>query len=168
MRAQTIKLCSWKGWCDRGQAPTTGRRLPPSPLRVAKTGKNHLNEEITPLFPTGIGERFSQTISNLGHAALLRRCKLPPINESAELTRGALQLFLYSEAPTCTLYSVHCTLYSRYGKNCCLWWYIVDRKMLTDDLIISSPSHSMDIHQYKVPKSRATLNISNAHDLSTE
>ncbi len=29
-------------------------------------------------------------MSNLGHAALLRRCELPPINESAELTQGAL------------------------------------------------------------------------------
>ncbi len=29
-----------------------------SPLRVAKTGRNHLNEEFTPLLPTGIGERF--------------------------------------------------------------------------------------------------------------
>ncbi len=28
------------------------------PLRVAKTGKNHYNKEITPLLPTGIGERF--------------------------------------------------------------------------------------------------------------
>jgi hypothetical protein len=61
----------------------TGRRMrtihraqthSPLPLRVATTtGKNHLKEEITPLLPTGIGERFSQTISNLGHAALLRR-----------------------------------------------------------------------------------------------
>jgi hypothetical protein len=32
---------------------------PPLPLRVAKTGKNHLNEEITPLLSTGTGERFS-------------------------------------------------------------------------------------------------------------
>jgi hypothetical protein len=49
---------------------------PPLPLRVAK--KNPLNEEINPLLPTGIGERFSQTIvSNLGHAALLRQCELP-------------------------------------------------------------------------------------------
>jgi hypothetical protein len=48
----------------------------PLPLRVVKTGKNHLNEEITPLLPTGIGERFRQTISNLGHAAPLRRCEL--------------------------------------------------------------------------------------------
>ncbi len=45
-------------------------------LRTAKTGKNHLNEEITPLLPTGICERFSQTISNIGHAALLRRREL--------------------------------------------------------------------------------------------
>jgi hypothetical protein len=56
----------------------TGPRLPhPLPLRVAKTGKNHLNEEIAPLLPAGIGERFSQTISNLGHAAILRWCELP-------------------------------------------------------------------------------------------
>jgi hypothetical protein len=45
--------------------------------------------EITPLLHTGIGERYSQTISNLGHAALLLRYE-PPINESAELTQGAL------------------------------------------------------------------------------
>jgi hypothetical protein len=56
------------------RAPT-----PPPPLRVAKTGKNHLNDINHPLLPTGIGERFSQTISIfLGHAALLRRCELPP------------------------------------------------------------------------------------------
>jgi hypothetical protein len=49
----------------------------PLPLRVAKTGKHYLNEEINPLLPTGIGERYSQTISSLGHATLLRRCELP-------------------------------------------------------------------------------------------
>ncbi len=49
---------------------------PPRPLRVAKPGKNHLNKEITPLLPTGLDERFSQTTSNLEYAALLRRCKL--------------------------------------------------------------------------------------------
>jgi hypothetical protein len=59
----------------------------PLPLRVAKAGRNHLNEEITPFLPTVIGEGYSQTITNLGHAALLRT---PPINESAELTQGAL------------------------------------------------------------------------------
>ncbi len=50
---------------------------PPIPLRVAKAGRNNLNEEITPLLHTEIVERYSQTISNFGHAALLRRCELP-------------------------------------------------------------------------------------------
>jgi hypothetical protein len=50
---------------------------PPPSIRVDKKSKNHLNEEITHVLPTGIGERFSQTISNLGHAALLLRCELP-------------------------------------------------------------------------------------------
>jgi hypothetical protein len=57
--------------------PQGADSLPP-PLRVAKTGKNQLNVEIgTPLLPTWIGDRFSQTISNFGHAALLRQCELP-------------------------------------------------------------------------------------------
>jgi hypothetical protein len=47
------------------------------PPTCSEDRKNHLNEEITPLIPTGIGERFRQTISNLGHGALLRRCELP-------------------------------------------------------------------------------------------
>jgi hypothetical protein len=34
------------------------RIISPLPLRVAKTGRKHLNEEFTPLLPTGIGERF--------------------------------------------------------------------------------------------------------------
>jgi hypothetical protein len=40
--------------------PTNNRARIPSPLslRVAKTGRNHLNDEITPLLPTGIGEQF--------------------------------------------------------------------------------------------------------------
>jgi hypothetical protein len=54
--------------------PQGADSLPP-PLHVAKT-RNHLKEEITPLVLTGIGERFIQTISNLGHAVLLRRCEL--------------------------------------------------------------------------------------------
>jgi hypothetical protein len=56
-----------------------------------------MNEKITPLLPTGIGERYCQTISNLGHAALLRRSETPPIKECAELTHGALLLIYYSE-----------------------------------------------------------------------
>jgi hypothetical protein len=39
------------------RAPTP---LPPS--AYSRTGKNNLNEEITALLPTAIGERFSQTI----------------------------------------------------------------------------------------------------------
>jgi hypothetical protein len=56
------------------------RRVPiPTPHSCTrrKAGRNHLNEEITSLLPTVIGELFSQTISNLGHVALLRRCELP-------------------------------------------------------------------------------------------
>ncbi len=49
----------------------------PLPLGIFKADVNHLNEEITLLLPTGIGERYSQSISNLGHAALLHRCELP-------------------------------------------------------------------------------------------
>ncbi len=66
--ADTIKICLCR-W-HRGADPH-----PPSSTRGKET-KNHLTKEITPLLPTGIGERFSQTISNLGYAALLRRCEL--------------------------------------------------------------------------------------------
>jgi hypothetical protein len=47
---------------------TTECRPPPPSLRVAKAGRNQLNEEITPLLPAEIDERCSQTISNLGRA----------------------------------------------------------------------------------------------------
>jgi hypothetical protein len=67
----------------------TGCRPPtpskPLPLRVAKACRNNLNNEITPLLPTGIGERYSQTISCADVNS--------PVYESAELTQGAL----YSE-----------------------------------------------------------------------
>jgi hypothetical protein len=62
-----------------GFEPSLTHSVPtPSPLpqRVAKASRNHLNEEITPLLPTGMGERCSQTISNLGRAM-----GTPPINE---------------------------------------------------------------------------------------
>ncbi len=36
----------------------TARIPSPLPLRLAKTGRNHLNEEFIPLLPTGTGERF--------------------------------------------------------------------------------------------------------------
>jgi hypothetical protein len=56
---------------------TQGGSSQPLPPLIAKADRNHWNDEITPLLPTGIGERYSQTISNLGQAALLRRCELP-------------------------------------------------------------------------------------------
>ncbi len=49
----------------------------PLPLHVATAGKNHLNKEITPSSPLGFARDVAKIISNLGHAALLRRCELP-------------------------------------------------------------------------------------------
>jgi hypothetical protein len=49
----------------------------PLPLCAAKARRNHFEQVNYPLLPIGIGEQYSQTISNLGHAALLRRCELP-------------------------------------------------------------------------------------------
>jgi hypothetical protein len=49
----------------------------PTSSMCSEGRRNHLNEVITPLLPTGIGERYSQTISNLEHAVLLHRCELP-------------------------------------------------------------------------------------------
>ncbi len=74
----------WRNQCrqwlfilrNRNLVLTTGCRPPLSSTR-GKAGRNKLNEEITPLLPTGIGERCSQTMSNLGHASLLRLCELP-------------------------------------------------------------------------------------------
>jgi hypothetical protein len=88
---------------------TQGADPPPPPpllaiaIAIAMAGKNHLNEEITPLLPTGIGERYSQTISNLGHAGLLhRRCELPLETKTlnySKINQGALRLIHYSEGP---------------------------------------------------------------------
>jgi hypothetical protein len=86
---------------DRNGHRAQGADPSPLPVHVATAGKNHLNEEIAPLLPTGRGERCSQTISNLGHGALLRRCELPlvSINESAELTgrSSSYSVIHYSE-----------------------------------------------------------------------
>ncbi len=51
-----------------------GAEPPPLLLHVATASKNQLNEKITPFLPTGIGERYCQTILNKGHAPLLSRC----------------------------------------------------------------------------------------------
>jgi hypothetical protein len=65
------------GGSPQRRIKSQGADPPPFLLRVATAGKNYLKEEITPLLLTRIGERCSQTISNLGHAVLLRRCELP-------------------------------------------------------------------------------------------
>jgi hypothetical protein len=68
-------ICGFR--CGRAPDPQGADSLPPPPSMCSEDRKNHLNEEITPLLPTGIGERFRQTISNLEHDALLRRYELP-------------------------------------------------------------------------------------------
>jgi hypothetical protein len=64
-----------------------------------------LNDEITPLLPTGVGERYSQSISNLGHAALSRRYT-PPFNESDELNKLTQGVYgnLHVKIPRLTKY----------------------------------------------------------------
>jgi hypothetical protein len=63
---------------NSGHIPQGADPYPTSSTR-GKAGRNHLNEEITSLILTGKGEGYSQIqdISNLGHAALSRRCELP-------------------------------------------------------------------------------------------
>jgi hypothetical protein len=45
-----------------GEVRSQGADSHPPSSTLGKAGRNHLNKEITPLHPTGIGERFSQTI----------------------------------------------------------------------------------------------------------
>jgi hypothetical protein len=63
-----------KGRLSKEQAAVThrpqGADPQPPPFLYAREGKRGN-------YPSGIGEWFSQTISNLWHAALLRRCELP-------------------------------------------------------------------------------------------
>jgi hypothetical protein len=68
------------------RSATRTHRVPTPPPLYAKAGRNNLNEEITPLLPTGTAIPYK----NIGHAARLRRCEVPPINESNELTQRAL------------------------------------------------------------------------------
>jgi hypothetical protein len=74
-RKRLLSSC-WRSFRCSKQSKK-GADPPTLPERVANGGRNHLNEEITPLLPTGMGERYGQTISNLGHAAPLRRCEIP-------------------------------------------------------------------------------------------
>jgi hypothetical protein len=49
---RNITLFSWKNKNKDHRMPTSS----PLPLCVAKASRNHFNEDITPLLPTGIGE----------------------------------------------------------------------------------------------------------------
>ncbi len=53
--------------CRSHRVPTPS----PLPLYVTMVDRNHLNEEITPLLPTGIGEWYSQTISKFRSCSAL-------------------------------------------------------------------------------------------------
>ncbi len=59
-----VTACYQTGPQDADRLPTSSKR--------GKAGRNHLNEEITPLLPTAIGELFWPNRNNLGHAALQR------------------------------------------------------------------------------------------------
>ncbi len=65
----------------------TDHRVLPPPPSAAKAGRNHLKwvNYLPP--PRSIGERYSQTISNLCQASLMWT---PPINGSAVLTQWSL------------------------------------------------------------------------------
>ncbi len=56
--------------------PQGADSLPP-PLSAAKAGKKSFERIKTTLLPTGIGERYSLSISNLCQAEFLCRCELP-------------------------------------------------------------------------------------------
>ncbi len=50
----------------------------PLPIRLGTAGKKLFERgNYPPPLPTGIGQRYCLTISNLGHAAFFRRCELP-------------------------------------------------------------------------------------------
>ncbi len=68
----------------------------PTSLRVAKTGKNHLKEEITPLLTLG---QTSNIAEQYQIQDMQRSCTYvsSPIKESSEPTQRDLQLVLYSE-----------------------------------------------------------------------
>jgi hypothetical protein len=80
-RLPDVQMCSWS--LDMLAQPQETLELQHKQSKVSPQGadpptqgKNHLNDKSTPLLPTGIGWRYSQTISNLGHTALSRGCEL--------------------------------------------------------------------------------------------
>jgi hypothetical protein len=74
------------------------RVLPLPPLSAAKSGRNHLNVKITPS-PIGIGEQYSQTISNFVKQFSCVDVN-SPYNVNAELTQSSLKLTHYYFSPS--------------------------------------------------------------------
>ncbi len=70
----------------------------PLPLHAGTAGKSHLNEEITPPPPHWDRRETLPKHIKFRTCDALAPMLPPPINESAELTQGALQLIHYSEA----------------------------------------------------------------------
>ncbi len=100
---------------------TTGCWLPPPlPLAAAKAGYLHMNKYKTPLLPTGIRERYSQTISILWLVAPLRRCVW-----NDELTRSAVYITHYygkisAQQPWTQISEVEVIPFFEYLFSCCL------------------------------------------------
>ncbi len=76
MPALTTPATTTSEYRDEGLDQTHSVPTPPS-LPLGKAGKSFEGGNYPPSSPTGIGERYSQTISNFEHAALLRPCELP-------------------------------------------------------------------------------------------
>ncbi len=115
----TLCVYMWLGYSLHLWRSPTGCRPPPPtplPLRVAKAGRNNLNNEITPLLPTWIGERYSQTISCADVNS--------PVNESAELTQGPSIVSSLLWALT----YVHCsTLWASWQSSSSSLWSVHNR-----------------------------------------
>ncbi len=81
--AGTTRGCSGNGGNSLTCVTSTGCR-PPPPSTWGKEGRNKLNDEITPLLPS----RSNSAKPNSRTCSALAPMWTPPINESAELTRG--------------------------------------------------------------------------------
>ncbi len=94
-----------------------------------KAGRNHLHEEITPLLPTGIGERLSQTISNLVHAALLRYVNSPCKRKCWTNSGGPLV------NSVCTLSILHIII--KWDLFCIVFWNFSVKRNISKEGIFS-------------------------------
>ncbi len=87
--------------CRKGLGREGADPNPPSSTRGKAGIELTWKSKIAHLFPTGTGERYSQTMSNLGHAALLRRCELPLYKRKCSTNSGGplVNLVLWGYAP---------------------------------------------------------------------